>query len=1019
MTDRNEYKRLKVDVGSSSYVQLGNNTYTSGAESASTVTDLLRELFITDPSEDLSKTQRIKGDRTKETCEWILERYEYTNWLRGRGLHLLWLVGPPGSGKTVISCFLVEKLQKFIEESPPSTFAYYICDNKDEHRNTASCILQGIIVQLLQTRKHLFGCVAEDYKIRKGRLSGNLPALGTIFRRILKSWTDPVYLLIDALDECEDESRGELLHLLSRLEESTNLRIMITSRPKPFTPQTGHVRIDILLNSYEINSDLSKFIDDKVKTFEKKYPSKFVDEVKEAVLRRVDGTFLWASFMLDEIATATTTKSARDKLSRMPASLEESYERMLNDIPDEDKKDAALIFQWVVVSRRPMTTVELATVMTLNSPKPWNSKAAPQGEDVEEQLDLYKSCRQLLYLDTTDDTVNLIHQSAKDYLTTLHHSSPYFINEKQAEMQIMDTCWNYLCLGFPAERVQIFSRTEQNELKWNCLSFVHVQMFRFLKYAGEEMGDNWMMTNAERIAAFVRHREDLDDIPNLRDQWLTQFVQYGDVDSVKILCEKGANTNVGSWGSPLLHVAVNRGNIEICKLLAYYGADIDCLNSRGDSALLCAIKEKHAAGAAWLLQKKSRLDRGPELIEGALTHGMEDVALLLLKAGAISNYESQSPTASQFWDPTMARSKSKTAIMNSLLFEAVRKGFYEVTKEIIQARANPASRGLNLLNRPALAGAVKAGHLTIARLLIDAGAGVGLIPGRDEQCYLGLAIKHDQIPMMELLIECGAEMEATECWGNPMLWDDEFPLSALCIASAEGNIEAADVLLKAGAKLGVGALHRAAERGHQDMVTYLLDQGEDPEGRDLFCESMTALHLAAHAGAESTIDLLVKRGANIDGRDHNGRTALHHALMYHLDLRSIMSLVRHGADVNAKTNEGQTALHIFSLYGLQSDPTEIQATQAIQILLSDGLDVNSADCHGKTALHYAAEKTNIALAKVLLDHGAFIDSPDSNGATPLHLAVAAGVHPSDMWRPKYRRLHPYNIICAFSFFEKD
>ncbi|KAK7424020.1 hypothetical protein QQX98_000630 [Neonectria punicea] len=677
MTDRNEYKRLKVDAGPSSYVQLGNNTYTSGPESDSTVTDLLHELFITNPLEDLSKTQRIKGDRTKETCEWILERDEYTNWLRGCRPHLLWLVGPPGSGKTVISCFLVEKLREFIEESPQSSFAYYICDNKDEHRNTASAILQGIIVQLLQRRKHLFDCIAGDYKIRKGRLSGNLPALETIFHRILEKWTHPVYLLIDALDECERESSTELLHLLSRLEESTNLRIIITGRPGFFTRENGHAWIDILVNSYEINSDLSKFIDDKVKTFEKKYPSKFVDKVKDAVLHRAGGTFLWASFMLDEIATATTTKSAREKLDRMPASLEESYERILHDIPDEDKEDAARIFQWVVASRRPMKTVELATAMTLNSPNPWNSKAAPQHEDVEEQLDLYKSCRQLLYLDTTDHTVNLVHQSAKDYLTTLHRSSPYSIDGKQAEKQIMDTCWNYLCLGFPLERVQILSSTKQKGLDSKTLPGDLLRRHEFLHYAKVELCDGCWEGNVERIAAFVRHREDLGDILHVRDIWLSDFAELGDVDSVKILCEKGANTNARSCGSPMLHIAINQGNIEICELLAHYGADIDSLDK----------------------------------------------------------------------------------------------------------------------------------------------------------------------------------------------W--------------------------------------RAEHGDRDMVKYLLDQGEDPGGRDLFSESMTALHLATRAGTGSTIDLLVKRGANVDDRDDNGRIALRHALMrWYLDLGLIMSLVTRDVDVNAKTNEG-------------------------------------------------------------------------------------------------------------------
>jgi len=86
-------------------------------------------------------------------------------------------------------------------------FAYFFCD-KDENQKSATSILRSFISQLLR-QTGLFRHVEGDFKQRNDFLA-NFEALWRIITSILgDSRSGNVFLLIDALDEC-DEGRGKV-----------------------------------------------------------------------------------------------------------------------------------------------------------------------------------------------------------------------------------------------------------------------------------------------------------------------------------------------------------------------------------------------------------------------------------------------------------------------------------------------------------------------------------------------------------------------------------------------------------------------------------------------------------------------------------------------------------------------------------------------------------------------------------------------------------------------------------------
>lgn len=162
-----------------------------------------------------------------------------------------------------------------------------------------------------------------------------------------------------------------------------------------------------------------------------------------------------------------------------------------------------------------------------------------------------------------------------------------------------------------------------------------------------------------------------------------------------------------------------------------------------------------------------------------------------------------------------------------------------------------------------------------ARILIAHGADVEAVSEQQDSRPLHLAADAGSIKVLALLVQAGADIEATDGL-------DRRPLGR---AAAAGQTEAVEALLNSGAGIEArgGQSHRtplieAAYNGRLDVARFLVQRGADVNARD--DRGKSALWMASTpesyvpAGGPQLIEFLAENGADVEAADNTGMTPL-------------------------------------------------------------------------------------------------------------------------------------------------
>ncbi|KAL2826282.1 ankyrin repeat-containing domain protein [Aspergillus cavernicola] len=945
----------------------------------------------------------VREDRTPGTGEWLLKHEDFSSWEKKNSSHLFWLQGSPGTGKTYLMSTVIDRIQSQITMKNEG-FAFFYCRKGDELRSQPLSILQSFVRQL-STNSNNPESVQTKLRdaVKEAREKGTNFRLKQCKEQILTSLN--IYakstLVIDAMDECDPESRDELIEALNLFirDSEKPVKIFISSRPDPGSATALESSSNVGIQASDNQDDIRKYLDIELDKHARRVAvlKRMKPEIMEKLLERSQGTFQWAVLQVHQLAKCQSPPSVRDRLNKLPSTLKDSYDEVwaqINGLEENDKILATRALLWTMAACKPLTTGEILSAIRMDS----NGDITP----VDEMLDkngLLSLCNSFLTVDNQLQVWRFPHLSVQEYLESEKHLSlsqahshaakislSYFINSYEdhdlaqesepeepedsgAEEPLapesddgftklhpfhiyMRQCW--------VQHVQRLKDTGAAELSPLLKPFLGSPDESSVQYR------RWYQQTTKDFEYFMcKGAFDYYQEPHFGNEELRDLVNELDPEDAAVfaMCRFSLDTILSDWW-------------EDAKI------DVSRVNKRGHNLLAIAARAGSLPICKWLMDKgidvNSRLEgfnHGNALVAAA-SQGHTEVVKYLVEAGAEVN---------------MVLSDEEGQFDNALA-AAIDCGSLETTKYLIQKAGADISLPLPRSSYGfALGAAANIPGTGMVKLLLDAGADVNMhLPSKYEETALVIKIKNGELDGVEYLVKkakADVNMPLTYHYG-----------SALEAAVSRGDLDIAKWLVKEGganvnaqSTSGIYGSALASAAFHEiEAVKFLVKAGADINSPLLVGSYGSALAVGCAEGGIEIVQYLLSAGADPNMRLMQGifGSALAAAAYEAIEVDIVKALVEAGADINTQIEHGDFGCALAAA-GVGGETGDIDV---FPYLVEAGANINMPLKHGVFGSPFAATVWGRQFEKIklLVDKGVDVNMLLENNdfCNPLAMVAA-------------------------------
>ena len=871
--------------------------------------------------------------RAPGTCKWVLDHDKFIQWRDSPASGALWVSADPGCGKSVLSRALVDEglVQSCLPEAQPSIVCYFFFKDDDASRKTSEAALRGLLYQIFRARRSLINHMTARYDQNKGPPSTSMAELWEILESVAQDASaGPIVCILDALDECGEISRGELIEhitefIASDRGQTAQLRFIMTSRPYPEIEWEFRCNIDDLdiinvrgdEDSYRmINSEVNLFIEKQVPKLFRRFRHRPSDSVQNRVIAELQGrdnrTYLWVSLVLNDLVRTRLSQEDEilDFINHVPRNLDTTYDKLVGRILPQHERAARSLFHIILAANTPLHIRALYPALVIATRKPGQGGRLPMiPKKEDDEVTEYLKTISGNFVSILDYRVYLLHQTARDFLVATEGPGI----TPQVPPTHKDGIW--MRAFKPTDSHALLART--------CMTFL---LFEDYNQQAGEGGVPVPDENHSHLIFFLYAAK----------SWISHLLLSDCTDELLGLAER------------------------VCRM-----------DSMRRSSYLQSV---HRVTSVPLSMDSRAVS--------ALFEGGDSLSQFLLKKGEASNLESLkyilSHVTSQGQLETLGRLPRLDVDTDTMAALALRIAVEMSDLDLVKLLLTSPRPGPGV--QVALHAACFLGHLPIARCLLDQGlaapspqalclaissrlASHGMIKaliqeydvnpnqewnGRTAIARLMLCSWHEleaQSTLLQLLITLGADPNCT-CG----------PGSALEMAISKGSHQVAAVLIKAGANLSMSSL--------PIHLMWLSDSA----------------HISGTYDWASTDAILDQATNTLDPADHIRQRELLSNIIQHCpdNERTFKHITKLQTSVNDRDTYSWTPL----MEAAHHDKTKI-----LEFLITLGADVNNTDKWGKTELMFTAKRDMLEAAMILASAGADVDQADTDGVTALRYAI--------------------------------
>ena len=555
-----------------------------------------------------------------------------------------------------------------LERETDQKILFFFCSRDDIHRCSATAVLRGLIYQAIgqgiKIPEQLENDLKEDQ--RSCAILESPVELERILVNMLRNEgqnTPQTWVIIDGLDECSTESIMFLTHMCRNIcfnegsdSYCATAQFLIVSRKVNGFLGIPTIDLEDTVNKMEIASDVELYLKKEVASLQAEgldLPA--LEQIRSELARKSDGNFLWLSITFHDLRNMESKEAMFATIRKARSGLFLTYDRILENIPPEDREICRKILHWIALAMAPPGLIELATAIGLNDQ---NSIDSPDLESVMKHE--IAKCGQLLQYQISHDTwgrrlkkvsrgnnevedtdnssletVVFMHQSIRDYILQEHSSQEtndlkyFWMNEIDGHCDMAVACLTYLKQSLH-KFVPSFTITDSGIRRSIVIRYMRGFSDYFFYYATTQWPIHVRSCGERFSEVFSRSPDMFEERSILRYYWSVWFASLsGSHNSPKAAYNAG-KFGLTEWAKLILkdEKLRKRKRDEIVRLMMRKSIQY------GQKGVVAYLLDKH------LVSSSERLSQSKEGLVNALHFDQPDIAKFLIKAnGGMSLYQ--------------------------------------------------------------------------------------------------------------------------------------------------------------------------------------------------------------------------------------------------------------------------------------------------------------------------------------------------------------------------------------------